>query len=268
MTFLRWAGSKKQIRETLSHCWHAAQTAGGNGRYIEAFCGSASLFFHIKPSSALLVDINAELMDCYEVVREDPAAVVELLQQYPVDQEFYYQLRAADELVLDPVERAARFIYLNRFCFNGLYRTNANGRFNVPYGAGRTGAVPSLEVLREASETLSNSELIHCDFELALSGEIKQGDFIYVDPPYAKRNHSLDFQYGPDEFGVGDLNRLFDLLEMAHDAGAFFVLSYADCDDVEEFSEKWGGYTVEVQRSIAADTSCRERTREVLISNL
>jgi DNA adenine methylase len=268
MTFLRWAGSKKQVGEILSHCWFAAQAAGGNGRYAEAFCGSASLFFHLKPSRSVLVDINADLIDCFRAVRTDPQGIAEQLRRYPVSESHYYRLRKLDTEGVSAVERAAIFIYLNRYCFNGLYRTNSQGKFNVPFGGLRTGALPNAETLQYFSDLLQTSELMCADFEFALTGNISKGDFIYVDPPYAKRNHSLDFQYGPDVFGVNDLQRLFDLLMNAHNKGAYFVFSYAECEEVAQFAEGWNSFVIEVQRNIAADASRRGRAREILVSNI
>jgi DNA adenine methylase len=268
MSFLRWAGSKKQIRETLSHCWHAAQNSGGSGRYVEAFCGSASFYFYIKPSAAILIDINADLIDCLDAIKTNSLDVAEVVHKYPTTKEFYYELRKANLTNLNKVEAAARFLYLNRYCFNGLYRTNTNGIFNVPYGGNRTGSLPSADTLKAASLSLQTSELIHGDFEFAISGRINKGDFLYLDPPYALRNRTLDFQYGPDVFGLEDLDRLFNLLIEIDRIGAFFVFSYADCDEVKDFSLKWNHCFVEVQRSIAADVARRGRVREILISNI
>lgn len=268
MTFLRWAGSKKQIGETLSNCWHAAQVAGGNGRYVEAFCGSATFFFRIKPTAARLVDINSDLIACFRSIQENPEAVARVLSRYPANEDFYYELRSKVPQSMPPIKAAARFIYLNRYCFNGLYRTNASGMFNVPYGGRRVGPMPNLCQLRDASRVLENATLVSGDFESALSGTIRAGDFIYLDPPYAKRNHSLDLQYGADVFGVNDLKRVFKLLDEIHEVGAYFVFSYADCEEVEPLVKRWNSCTLEVQRSIAADASRRGRTQELLVSNL
>lgn len=267
MTFLRWAGSKKQLSETLANCWYAAQCAGGNGRYIEAFTGSASLFFRLRPSEAVLIDVNNPLMECYRIIKYRYRAVYDILELYPRNEVFYYELRNENVLKMTATQRAARFIYLNRFCFNGLYRTNLKGRFNVPYGARRNGELPTLEILKDASVALKKADLVAGDF-LTISDIVKKGDFVYLDPPYAKRNHSLDLQYGPDVFGVNDLLRLYELLKKIDRKGAFFVFSYIDCDEISDFSEEWGEFKVEVKRTIAADSSKRTKATEVLISNI
>lgn len=267
MTFLRWAGSKKQLGDVLANCWYAAQISGGSGRYIEAFCGSASLFFRLTPASALLIDINKSLIETYDVVKKHPSKLHELLHSYPQNEDFYYSLRSADPRALRKIERAARFIYLNRFCFNGLYRTNQKGQFNVPYGAGRNGELPNLAHLREASKALKNANLYSGDFAV-IQDEVREGDFVYMDPPYAKRNHSLDLQYGPDVFGVQDLARIEELMAYIHNQGAYFLFSYVDCEEISSLETRWGAHRVEVKRTIAADTSKRTKSEEVLITNI
>jgi len=267
MSFLRWAGSKKQLSEILANCWYAAQGAGGSGNYIEAFCGSASLFFRIRPANALLIDINLPLIECYQVVRSSPVKLFDILRKYEPTEEFYYELRGLDTASISKTERAARFIYLNRYCFNGLYRTNKQGNFNVPFGAGRNGSLPSLEQLRESASVLRGVDL-HCGDFNVISNRVSAGDFVYLDPPYAKRNHSLDFQYGPDVFGVNDLSRIAELLKKIDEIGAFFVFSYAMCDDVQPLIAEWGAFEVDVKRTIAANSAKRTRSTEVLISNL
>jgi DNA adenine methylase len=268
MSFLRWAGSKKQLGETLAQFWFATQCAGGNGRYLEAFCGSASLFFRIKPQSSVLIDVNTRLIDCLKTVKSSPQKLSQVLKSYPTTEAFYYKLRSQDCNDLSAVDRSARFIYLNRYCFNGLYRTNLQGNFNVPYGGHRNGCLPSLEILQDASMDLRTAELVKGDFCANIASRIKPGDFVYLDPPYAKRNHSLDLQYGPDVFGVNDLKRLYDLLTLIDKSRAYFVFSYVDCEEITEIAQHWKAHSVEVNRTIAARAEKRGKAKEVLISNL
>ena len=267
MTFLRWAGSKKQLGDVLSNCWHAAQCAGGTGRYFEAFCGSASLFFRVRPKSAVLVDINTPLIDCLQTVKTHPKAVADCLAQLPLGSTHYYQLRRERKDEESSIEGAARFIYLNRLCFNGLYRTNSKGAFNVPFGGTKNGPLPDSTTLLESSKSLQRASLVNGDFFLEVITRVKKGDFVYLDPPYARRNHRIDLQYGPDVFGIEDLRRLFELLIHIDMIGAFFVFSYANCGEVEYFSRRWRGYEVEVQRHIAANTKKRKKVKEILIAN-
>lgn len=264
MTFLRWAGSKKQLLDVLLHLWCAS---GSNGRYIESFSGSAALFFYIRPQQATLIDCNDELQHCLNAVKNHPLAVSSLLQKYVGNEAEYYLVRSIEPQTLTKIERAARFIYLNRFCFNGLYRTNSKGKFNVPYGGNRCGTIPDKEELIIASESLKNTEIVCGDFFEETITRIKKNDFIYLDPPYAKVNSSLDHQYGPSVFGTKDLERLSDLLHTIDKIGAFFTVSYADCSEIRAIASHWTLHSVRVRRVIAASAEKRGTAEELLITN-
>jgi DNA adenine methylase len=268
MTFLRWAGSKKQLLTVLASCWHAARNAHATTRYIEGFSGSAALFFHIRPSKALLVDVNSDLQHCLRRVKADPKGVSAILGNLKSTKQEYYRIRAMERPSLTENQRAATFIYLNRNCFNGLYRTNLKGRFNVPFGGARSGALPSHLQLEEASKVLRDAEIVTGDFFETISPNIGKDDFMYLDPPYAKRNVGLDNQYGPDVFGTHDIKRLDKLLKLAHERGAHFLVSYAECEEISDLASNWHTHTVDVRRTIAANTLSRGVARELLITNI
>jgi DNA adenine methylase len=269
MSFLRWAGSKRQLLETLSCCWHATNCASSRPiRYIEGFSGSAALFFYVQPKRAILVDINQDLQQCLLRVKSEPKGVSYSLSQIPSSENDYYRIRATDRSSLTPNQRAAAFIYLNRHCFNGLYRTNRQGHFNVPYGGGRSGNLPTYSDLLRASKTLQAAEIIAGDFYESLHSKINSADFIYLDPPYAKRNADLDNQYGPDVFGLGDIAKLEKLLERANEVGAKFLVSYAKCDEISALADRWCSHVVGVRRTIAANVLRRGFAEELLITNL
>ena len=270
MSFLRWAGSKKQILDVLESCWHAAtlNIPQEEKRYIEGFSGSAALFFHLRPPRAILIDINKELQHCLQRVKETPKGVALALQKWELSEAQYYKVRSLDKATLSPNERAAAFIYLNRNCFNGLYRTNKKGDFNVPYGGLRVGMMPKYQNLLEASKTLEKAEIQTGDFFHAITTQIQRNDFIYLDPPYAKRNAGLDNQYGPDVFGTEDLERLNLLLNLINKVGAHFVVSYAHCEEIIPLAENWSQFSVQVRRSIAANTKNRGNANEILFTNL
>ena len=267
MTFLRWAGSKRQLLDVLSSCWHASFVSPGT-RYIEGFSGSASLFFHLRPASALLVDVNQELQHCLRRVQISPKGVSAALNKFQCSEEEYYRVRAENKASLSPNQRAANFIYLNRYCFNGLYRTNAKGEFNVPFGGPRAGSLPSYLQLLDASKALKNAELVTGDFYDSIAPRIQKNDFIYLDPPYAKRNAGLDNQYGPDVFGTQDIHRLDLLLTKIDKCGARFLVSYANCDEINHVAQKWHTHVVSVRRTIAANAAKRGIAQEILITNL
>src|SRR6266540_749807 len=183
--FLRWAGSKRKLIARLSKYW-----SHKHARYVEPFAGSACLFFHVAPGRAILGDINRELIETYEQVRDATSAVVAALSGFRKGKARYLLVRALEPSALAPAERAARFIYLNRCCFNGLYRTNREGRFNVPYGGKRSGKIPKADRLRSASKALRGAKLIEGDFTKLLQ-KIKDGDFVYMDPPFSITEHRM-----------------------------------------------------------------------------
>lgn len=259
---LRWAGSKRKLLPFI------APYFVGSNRYVEPFAGSASLFFSLTPNMAVLGDINQELINFYNIVKTNYVKLKEILNTFSKSQSDYYSIRNKQNEDLTQVQQAARFLYLNRYCFNGLYRTNNDGRFNVPYGGQKTGDLPTLEELSKASLLFQNVTLLHDDFENVVRKYIRQGDHIYLDPPYSIKNKKIFTQYGPSTFGQEDLYRLIQLLEFIDDCGASFVLSYAVCDEMREILSKWNSKIVETQRNIAGFSHKRVVESEYLITNM
>src|SRR3990172_7325687 len=220
----RWAGSKRQIVETLAKAW-----PGEDHRYVEPFAGSACLFFHLRPASALLADINPELVTTYCVLADDPDGVYAKLTKIgPASREVYYSLRAQEPHLLGPTDRAARFVYLNRFCFNGLYRTDRTGRFNVPYGGAKTGSLPDGPTLTTYAQALRAAEIKAADFEETVA-DVQVGDFVYLDPPYAVATEwRRGLHYTQDAFALDDMDRLIQSLRSIASTGANFLLHFPD----------------------------------------
>jgi len=258
---LRWAGSKRKLLPRI-----AAYVPACGKRYIEPFAGSACLFFHLSPRRALLGDINRDLIQAYQVVRNRPTAVAAALAEMPPTEAFYYFLRAQLPQHLRPVEQAARFIYLNRFCFNGVFRTNKNGAFNVPRGT-RTGAMPTADAIRHASRALRNATLVAGDFENCLRS-IAPGDFVYLDPPYAKRERPGFGEYGYNVFAEADLDRLISSLRMIESCGATFLLSYSYSRRTRDMFKSWRTRTLLVRRHVAGFSQHRGYVREILVTNV
>ena len=173
--------------------------------------GSASLYFELAPRSGILADINSELVEAFQVVKDNPAAVSESLNRYPLGEETYYSLRDLNPKTLDRLDRTARFIYLNRFCFNGLYRTNKKGWFNVPYSPRKTGPLPPLIHLISVAKVLRRARIVCADFEDTLD-QTRPGDFAYIDPPYALRRRRVFREYAANGFSAADLGRLREAL--------------------------------------------------------
>jgi DNA adenine methylase len=258
--FLRWAGSKRQILDRLAQYWRPSYE-----RYVEPFAGSACLFFAISPSKGLLGDINSHLVETLITVRDDVESVIPLLASAKRDKELYYQIRSLEPQSLSRAERASQFIYLNRYCFNGLYRTNREGRFNVPFGAEGNGYIPTPEHLRYCSGLLRRAEIVPADFESVLA-RVRTGDFVYLDPPYLTKQRRVFREYDPSAFSEADLKRLRKSLVALADRGIPFLVSYAACNEAQYLAR---GFHVErgyVRRSIAGFAGKRVRQQELLIS--
>ena len=260
-SFLRWAGSKKQLLPLLKRFWH-----GNHCRYIEPFAGSACLFFELQPVSGILGDVNVELIQVYEQIKANPTDVSRLLEQALKSKDEYYRLRASEPEVLGPAERAARFIYLNRYCFNGLYRTNMQGKFNVPYGGEKAGNLPSSALLMACHKALQNTTLIPGDFDKTLQCA-ERGDFVYMDPPYSVASCRVFKEYTAASFTKEDVDRLRAWMDTLTDRGVEFIVSYADCPESEGLSENYESRFVLTHRHIAGFVSKRGEIREMMISN-
>lgn len=261
-SFLRWAGSKQQLVSVMASHW-----TGEKRRYVEPFVGSARIFFALEPQSALLGDTNADLMSMYEIVRTNPIRIGVKLNQWENSEEQYYAIRALPPEELDAVERAARFIYLNRYCFNGLYRTNKAGHFNVPYGGIKSGTLPTTTELQTAAKLLARVELKCCDFQQILE-EVTSEDFVYLDPPFMSRGVRIFNEYSSQPFTSDDLNRLRDGIEHIHKVGASFILSYADCTEGKELARDFTTTRVKTRRNIAGFASKRRDVNELLVTNV
>ncbi len=228
--------------------------------------GSSCLFFSICPEIAILSDLNADLVQTYQAVRENAVAVHRALLRLPKSEECYYKLRSQSCSHLTQAQRAARFIYLNRYCFNGLYRTNQLGHFNVPYSPSRTGPLPSLAELKGASVALKKATIRCCDFHESTL-KISRGDFVYLDPPFAVENRRVFRQYGPRHFSNEDLQRLSRTLDHIDKAGGVFLLSYAYCSEAISHFSKWPIRRVVTTRNISGFAKHRRKAIELLITN-
>lgn len=257
---LRWAGSKRKlipIMRTL--CPRDFRT------YVEPFAGSACLFFALQPRQAILADFNRELIETYGTIAQNPDQVSDLLHGFPTTKEFYYRQRALRPEELEPSERAARFVYLNRFCFNGVYRTNRRGEFNVPRGL-RTGSIPTREQFRQAASVLRHSSLVCDDFEFVIR-LVQKNDFVYLDPPYTKQGTRYSGEYGYGAFASHDLERLSASLKTIDSKGATFLLSYKCNRDSLKLFGNWNIRRLKVHRHVAGFSEHRKNVFEILCSN-
>jgi len=196
-------------------------------RYIEPFAGSASLFFEVRPRKALLSDVNEDLINFYKHIKKAPDLMHDQLLSMSVDEVEYLKVRRQLVTEEDPYHRALYFWYLNRTCFNGLYRTNKSGVFNVPFGT-KLPQMPSRQQVQECVKLLRRASLVCCGYQASINAA-GEGDFMYVDPPYRRGSSRNRGEYGPGAMADSDMGQLVVLLRNASSRGAKILLSYNDC---------------------------------------
>ena len=259
--FLRWAGGKRWLIKK-----NTPIVPRNFNKYIEPFLGSAAVFFSIpNVDSFILSDINPDLVNCYIALKNDCTSVEKQLQIHQANhsKNYYYQLRNSHPT--KPHEQAARFIYLNRTCFNGLYRVNRQGGFNVPIGTRKTVLLDD-DNFSEISSKLAQGEILNQDFEATLS-MAKKGDFIFIDPPYTV-NHNLNgfIAYNEKIFRWEDQVRLKDSVVSAVERGAMITMTNADHQSIRElYSDVCEFEQLERASVIAGDSAHRKVTSEILM---
>lgn len=261
--FLKWAGGKRWLVSNYNE-W----LRNDMNRYIEPFLGSGAVFFHIKPTCSVLSDLNQELISTYQALRDIPSEVRRHLvkHQHKHSTEYYYHVRK--QRPRTPATQAARFIYLNRTCFNGLYRVNLQGLFNVPKGTKDKVILPT-DDFEGISLLLQAATLMSCDFTDTIA-QAKENDFLYIDPPYTVRHNKNNFlRYNEHIFSWSDQKRLASCLAQAAKRGASILLSNANHPSIHELYEAqfWQKLTVDRQSLIASSACYRKRTTEIIISN-
>jgi DNA adenine methylase len=236
--FLKWAGGKRQLSAQLQEL--LPPEIGG---YFEPFLGGGALFFELSPERALLADVNRELVDCYRAVRDQVDEVIRALEQHRYEKDHYYRVREWEPASLALPERAARTIFLNKTAFNGLYRVNRSGKFNVPFGRYTRPMICDRENLLACSAALEHTALEVQDFELSTSTS-KAGDLIYFDPPYVPISGTADFtRYVAGGFGTGEQERLARVFRALAERGVNVMLSNSDCEAVRDL---YAGFPIDV----------------------
>lgn len=258
--FLKWAGGKRWLVERYSSFLDVEYE-----RFIEPFLGSGAVFFKLLPNKAILCDKNEKLIETYAAIRDDWKLVERYLREHHSrhSKEYYYSLRA--KTLKSPASRAARFVYLNRTCWNGLYRVNLAGQFNVPIGTKNNAILPT-DDFESVATSLKSVELLAGDFELAIS-KAGKGDFVFVDPPYTvKHNFNGFVKYNESFFSWEDQLRLRDAVSSASARGAKIIVTNACHESIKEIYEGVGDI-VTLSRSsvIAASSRNRGSYEEVVI---
>jgi DNA adenine methylase len=260
--FLKWAGGKGQLLAELR-----ALVPPLRGRYFEPFLGGGALFFDLLPPKGVLSDVNAEIVGCYATVRDRVDELIRSLKKHRYEVDHYYAVRDSDPAKLSPVDRAARTIFLNKTGFNGLYRVNSSGKFNVPFGRYAKPLICDEANLRACSAALAKVELVTCDFEESAS-RAKKGDFVYFDPPYVPLSRTATFTaYARGGFGRDAQNRLASVFDRLARRGVKVLLSNSDVPEIRELYSDYRIEIVKAARAINSKGSRRGPVTEVLVSS-
>ena len=220
-TLLKWAGGKTQLLGEI-----IPRMPKKYGRYIEPFLGGGALFFAVSPTGGVIADSNPELVNLYRSVAQDVGGVIEQLRRYENTEEMFYAVRALDPAKLSSAEAAARTIYLNRTCFNGLFRVNRAGQFNVPFGRYKNPKILDEKGLRMASALLRHTTIICGDYKDVLREEARSGDFVFLDPPYLPVSEYADFKrYTKEQFYEEDHLELATEVRRLHELGCHVILT-------------------------------------------
>lgn len=256
LPFIRWAGAKRRQQSTL-----LGLAPSTFGRYFEPFLGSGALFFALRPQDAVLNDRIAPLIATWSAVRDTPMAVAEQIAEWPVDRSTYYAVRGLTPS--DAISAAAKFIYLNKTCYNGLYRVNSSGNFNVPYGRPKSGNVANASSLSACAAALRGSvQLMAGDFEAALEGA-GPGDFVYLDPPYVTGHSNNGFvEYNEVLFNWSDQVRLAKVAQALKESGVHVVISNAWHEAVRQLYPGFQVLPITTHSSMAGASSKRLRVTE------
>lgn len=255
---LRWAGSKTQSAKVIE------PFLDFQGSYIEPFCGSASFFFSRAPKSAVLNDSNKGLISFYRHLRRSPTQLWQLYNSFEINKDRYYELRDEYNSSHYNIRKAAIFMYLNHFCFNGLYRTNSKGAFNTPFnGSKKTKSKLSLDETKHFARSLKNSDLYCTDFEKFLQKVNPVGACIFMDPPYFTEESRVFTEYGSQLFKIDDLGRLLQISEVVSQKN-LVVITHKECS---EFRSLFGDYirmSIPITRNVGGFSGRRKRDIELL----
>lgn len=269
--FLKWAGGKRQLIPQIKK-----NMPKKYNNYYEVFLGGGAVLFSIQPSYAIINDSNKELINCYEVIRDHPDELIEELKIHKNDKDYFYEIRGLDRSTkkynkLSSIQRASRIIYLNKTCYNGLFRVNSQGEFNVPYGKYKNPDIVNEAVIKAVSKYLRDNkiEILNQDFSQALNSAQK-GDFIYLDPPYDPVSDTASFTgYDINGFHKEDQRRLKELVDQLHEKGCKILLSNSYTDFIRDlYKDTYYKQTkISAIRSINSQGNKRGKVDEILVKN-
>ena len=266
--FLKWVGGKRQLMPAINELLPKKYTT-----YYEPFVGGGAVLFEIQPKKAIVNDFNFELVNTYNVIKNQPEKLIEDLKTHINDSEYFYNIRALDRQEdfdqLSDIKKASRMIYLNKTCYNGLYRVNNSGEFNSPFGKYNNPNIVNDVTIRAVSKFLNANDItiINGDFESVMKN-IRKGAFVYFDPPYDPVSKSSNFTgYVQGGFNMFDQVRLKDLCDKLDKKGVKFLVSNSATQFILDQYSEYNIAFVKANRAINSDASKRGEVDEVLIRN-
>jgi DNA adenine methylase len=267
--FLKWAGGKRQLLPELKKLIPPYYNT-----YFEPFVGAGALLFHLQPQKAFISDTNEELINCYHVIKDSLNELLADLKKHINKEEYYYKIRALDRdeeefSKLSSVKKASRIIYLNKTCYNGLFRVNSQGQFNVPFGRYKNPKFVDEIVLKAVSEYLNNNDvmILNDDFEKVLQ-RAKKDDFVYFDPPYDPISETANFtSYAINGFDKEEQQRLKRVYAQLTSKGVNCLLSNSSTEFILDLYKEYEIVPVSVSRSINSVPYKRGKAAEVIVKN-
>ncbi|WP_314940163.1 DNA adenine methylase [Porphyromonas endodontalis] len=270
LPFLKWVGGKRQLMPEIRKM---LPRGVANRPYYEPFIGGGALFFDLQPKRAIINDYNEELINVYTVIRDNPNELIEDLRKHENTAEYFYEIRAVDRQPLfahlSKIQRASRIIYLNKTCYNGLYRVNNAGEFNSPFGKYKNPNIVNEPVIKAVSKYLNSPQIqiSNGDYELILR-DIPINSFVYLDPPYHPISESSNFTgYVQGGWNDGDQLRLRDVCNRLNDNGIKFLLSNSASDFIRDIYSGYNIHVVQANRAVNSNSSKRGQVDEFLICN-
>jgi DNA adenine methylase len=268
--FVKWVGGKRQLLKEIAQ---ELPKDLSRLKFFEPFVGGGAVFFHLQPRSAAINDANPELVNAYEMIKTDVEGLIKNLKTHKNEADYFYEIRALDReekfLKLSKIERASRLIFLNKTCFNGLYRVNNSGEFNSPFGRYENPNIVNEPVLRAVSNFLNANEIkiTNLDYAEALK-KIGKNSLVYFDPPYHPVSESSNFTgYVAGGWGEDEQKRLRDLCDQLTEKGVKFLLSNSSAPLIYDLYKKYQIKTIKAARSINSVGTKRGDVDEVLIKN-
>ncbi len=266
---VKWVGGKRQILDKIQKYVPKSITT-----YYEPFVGGGAVLFDIQPNKAVVNDINSELINLYQIIKDNVEDLIQDLKKHKNEEDYFYQVRELDRdkarySLLTPIERASRIIFLNKTCYNGLFRVNRAGEFNTPFGNYKNPNIVNEETLKAVSKYFNKANItfFNKDYEEVLKGA-RKGAFVYLDPPYDPVSDTASFTgYDKGGFDRGEQVRLKRTCDTLNEKGIKFLLSNSATDFIFELYKGYKIETIQAKRAINSDPNKRGEIDEVLVRN-